>query len=134
MRLLDAADHVVDRRRQNARSLELPAEPIERRARGQLPVEQQITRFLERGVLRKIVDGVAAVAQLARAAIDVTHARSVEIDAFQTAVHFDLLLRFAHGIPPLGWLRGPTRGQRAPYQWDDNRLAPFATRGQARLA
>ena len=51
-------------------------------------------------VLREIVYRVAAIPELARAAVDVTHPRTVEVHAFQAAVNFDFVLGFVHGEFP----------------------------------
>ena len=83
---LDGCDDVEDRRRQPAGAAQLRPEALELRLRGQLAVQQQVGRLLEGGVLRQVVDGVAAVAQFAGLAVDERRGGSLEVHILQAAV------------------------------------------------
>ena len=72
-----------------ARRLQLRIEARELRAVGKLTMEQQPCGLLEARMLRQIVDRIAAVAQLARLAIDERARRAIEINALEPAVNLD---------------------------------------------
>jgi hypothetical protein len=59
-------------------------------------VHQQVARFLERRALGEVVDRIAAIQQLARAAVDVADLRAVEVDALEAAMDFGFLDVVAH--------------------------------------
>ena len=52
----------------------------------QLAMQQQVRRLLEGRLLRQVVDGVAAIAQLARLAVDKSSLRALEIDILEAAM------------------------------------------------
>ena len=62
----------------------------------QLAIEQQPRGFLEARMFSEIVDGIAAVAQVARPAVDERARRAIEVDAFQAAVNLDCFGCFGH--------------------------------------
>ena len=107
---LDGGDDVQDRRRQPARGFQLPREALELRDRRQLAVQQEIGRLFEGGVLRQIVDRIAAVAQLAGFAVDESRCGPLEIDVFQAAVDLGCSLGAAHDSRLLD------RGRRPCYE------------------
>ena len=96
MRVLDGADDVEDRRRQFACGLQVMVEFRKLRLVRQFAVQQQPGGFLERRMLGEIVDRIAAVAQLADAAVDEGAWRAVEIDTLQAAVNLDRFVCFSH--------------------------------------
>ncbi len=96
MSFFDRADSVVDRIRDLARSLELGIESLQLGARGQLTFQQEVRGLLEVRVLSEVVYGVAAVAKLARAAVDEGGGRAVEINALQTPLNLHFLVLVTH--------------------------------------
>ena len=97
--ILDRSDELVERRGQLARRHQLLSEISELQPGGQLALEEQVHGLLKVRALRKVVDGVAAVAQLARAPVDIAHARAVEVHAFQATIDLDSFRCFTHGSP-----------------------------------
>ena len=93
---LHHADDVVDRLGQAARRLEVVVEGGELPRVRQLAIEQQPRGFLEARMFSEIVDGIAAVAQVARLAVDERARRAIEVDAFQAAVNLDCFGCFGH--------------------------------------
>ena len=65
-------------------------------ARRQFAVQQEIGCFLEGGVLRQIVDGIAAVAQFAGFAVDESRGRTLEVDVLEAPVDLGCRLRRVH--------------------------------------
>ena len=99
MRRFDAANDVEDRRGQFTRGFQGAVEFGELRFGRQFAVQQQPRRLLECRMLGEIMDRIAAIAQLADAAVDEGARRAVEIDALQSAVNLDWLVCFGHLWP-----------------------------------
>ncbi len=59
--------------------------------------QQQVRGFLEAGMLREVVDRVAAVAQFAGPPVDEGRGRAVEAQILEPAVDRYLLFLFGHG-------------------------------------
>ena len=55
-------------------------------ARWQSSMPQQMTHFLERGVLRKVVDVVAAIREHAPVAIEITNRGGCDDDVFEAGL------------------------------------------------
>ena len=62
------------------------------------PCRPHPSLFLEGRSFGEIVNRIAAVQQLARAAVDEADLRAIEVDAFQAAVNFGLFAVVAHAI------------------------------------
>ena len=93
VRGLHAIDDLDDGVGDRPRRLELAVEPRELCARRQGAVEEQVARFLERRVLRQVVDVVAAIDELSGFAVDEADARLVEYDALESGAGAAHVLR-----------------------------------------
>ena len=96
MRRFDGADNVEHRRRQLACRLQFGIEGRELLLVRQFAVEQQPRGFLEARMLGKIVDRIAAIAQLAGLSVDEGAGRAVEVDASEAALNLDRFVSFGH--------------------------------------
>ena len=98
MRRFDGANDVEDRSRQFARGFQFTIEFRKLHSGRQFAAQQQPGRLLECRMFGEVVDRMAAVAQLADAAVDESARRTVEIDA-SSAVNLDRLVCFGHLWP-----------------------------------
>ena len=90
VRLLHRLDEREDLPGQPAGRLQLGVEGGKLGCCRQFTIEQQVGRLLEARLLGKVVDRIAAVAQLPGLAVDEGGAGALEIDALQATVDFDL--------------------------------------------
>ena len=97
VRVLHRADHVVDCAGQRAGLLQRPVEGLELGPRREFAVQQQVGGLFERRVRGEIVNGVAAVAELAGPPIDERGRRAVEAKVLQAAMHLGLV-RIRHEL------------------------------------
>jgi hypothetical protein len=81
---LHRLDDSQDGRRQLAGGLQVGIDAGKLALLGSSP-QQQVRRLLEGRLLRQVVDGVAAIAQLARLAVDKSSFRALEIDIPEAA-------------------------------------------------
>ena len=97
MRVLHAADDVQDCGRQHARLAQLLVESRKLGRGWEFTQQEQISRFLEGGLLGQVMNGVAPITKVASLAIDEGGGGPLEIDVLETPV--DLLCGFglAHG-------------------------------------
>ena len=93
VRGLHGLDDVEDRRRQLAGGLQLGVDAGQLRLGRQLAVQQQVGGLLEGRVLGQIVDGIAAIAQLAGLAVDESSFRPLEVDILEAAMDLGLQVR-----------------------------------------
>jgi hypothetical protein len=96
MRRAHQADDVENSRRKRACRLELGVEALELGARRQFAVQQKAAGLLERRARGEVVDRIAAIEELACAAIDEADARAIEVNALQPAMDLDLVGVLGH--------------------------------------
>ena len=92
----DGANDVDDCRRQCPRSFQFGIEGRELLLVRQSTMKKQPRSLLEARMFGEIVDGLAAVAQVPRLAVDERARRAIEVDAFQAAVNLDCFGCFGH--------------------------------------
>ena len=99
MSVLGRFDHRDRRSGKLAGCFQLRLEASEFLGGRQVAVEQQVRCLLERRLLRKLVDGVATVAQFAGASVDEADVAAVEVDAAQPTVDLDRVFFVGHAPP-----------------------------------
>lgn len=96
MCILDSTDDVEHRRRQFPRGLEFGVKTRELLLVRQFAIQKQPCSFLKARMFSKVVDRIAAIAQLAGLAINEGTGRAIKVDTFEAALNLDRLGCFSH--------------------------------------